>query len=174
MQVCTYSIAATHQVVDVQGYFAPDVPGGLGYTAATPQRMVDTRECWTNAITSQQQCAKVNAAGSVMAIRAPVGAEAVLVNLTLTGAQSAGFASADRCSTILAATPRTSNANVGAAGTAANLAVVPVGADGMFCVYVSVATHVVVDLQGIFSAAGQLRLSAVAPARQLDSREPGA
>ena len=86
VQVCTYSIAATHQVVDVQGYFAPDVPGGLGYTAATPQRMVDTRECWTNAITSQQQCAKVNAAGSVMAIRAPVGAEAVLVNLTLTAA----------------------------------------------------------------------------------------
>ena len=48
--------------------------------------------------------------------------------------------------------------------------VVPVGADGMICVYLSSPMHLVVDLQGSFSSAGAMRFSAIAPERRLDTR----
>ena len=48
--------------------------------------------------------------------------------------------------------------------------VVPLDPDGSFCVYLSHATHLVVDLQGSFSPTGDLRFVPVTPVRQHDSR----
>jgi hypothetical protein len=57
-------------------------------------------------------------------------------------------------------------------GSIANLAVVPVDANGMFCVQMTSSMHVVLDLIGTFSPAGDLRFVPVSPLRLLDSRPP--
>ena len=54
----------------------------------------------------------------------------------------------------------------------ANLAVVPVDADGTFCVYTSAATELIVDVQGTFSPGGDLRFAPVNSVRRLDTRIP--
>jgi hypothetical protein len=59
-----------------------------------------------------------------------------------------------------------------AGGSTANLAVVPVGADGLACLKVSTAMHLVVDLVGTFSKSGDLRFVPVSPQRMLDTRPP--
>ena len=59
---------------------------------------------------------------------------------------------------------------VGAA--VANVAIVPVGADGTFCVYVSSAMHLAVDVMGTFTADGQLQFLPITPVRVHDSRPP--
>ncbi|HEY4332145.1 MAG TPA: hypothetical protein VGM78_06235, partial [Ilumatobacteraceae bacterium] len=125
--------------------------------------------CWTDAVTGAAPCAQINPIGSVIHLRAPAGAAAVLINLTLTGATSAGFATAEPCS-MLTPTPGQSNGNVAVGGTAANLAIVPVDADGTFCVMVSAPMHVIVDLQGSFSSTGSLQFMPSAPVRRSDTR----
>jgi hypothetical protein len=57
-------------------------------------------------------------------------------------------------------------------GSIANISVVPVDADGMFCVQVTSPMHLVVDLLGAFSPTGDLRFVPVSPLRLLDSRPP--
>ena len=94
------------------------------------------------------------AAGSITTLHAPAGAAAVLVNLTLTAATSAGYVTADRCSAVVAGEQSKSNGNVAPGRTVANLAVVPVDADGSFCIYQSAAVDLIVDIQGSLSAGG--------------------
>jgi hypothetical protein len=48
--------------------------------------------------------------------------------------------------------------------------VVPVAADGTFCVFTSTATNVVIDLNGSYSAGGAARFEPIDPVRRLDSR----
>ncbi len=169
---CTTAMAPTHQVVDVQGWFGPSTQTdpGVGFTVVPTQRLVDTRECWTDPVSKVQQCATINPAGSLIRIAAPAGASAVLVNLTLTDATAPGFATAQPCSLLQAGPPGQANANVAKGKTAGNLAVVGVDPDGTFCVRVSQPMHVVVDLQGTFGASGDLRFVAVAPIRRSDTR----
>ena len=169
---CTAAMSPAHQVVDVQGWFGPSTTAdpGAGFAVVPTQRLVDTRECWTDPATAVQQCGKVNAAGSLIRIAAPAGATAVLVNLTLTEAGASGFATAQPCSLLQAGPPGQANANVAKGKTAGNLAVVGVDPDGTFCVRVSQPMHVVVDLQGTFSPTGPLRFVPVAPVRRSDTR----
>ena len=171
-EFCTYSTAQIQKIVDVQGYFAPPAAGGWGYTAQTPQRLVDTRGCWADTASGVQHCAQLNETNSVLHLRAPVGAAAVLVNLTLTDAAGDGFAMAQACS-LAQGPPGQSSGNVAAGHTAANLAVVAVDPDGTFCVTVSAPMHVIVDLQGTFSKSGALRFVPTAPVRRSDTRQAG-
>jgi hypothetical protein len=60
--------------------------------------------------------------------------------------------------------------NYAARETVANLAVVPIGADGRLCVYASSSTDVIVDLLGT-AGPGGLRFQAAAPVRLLDTRD---
>jgi hypothetical protein len=172
-QFCTYATTQTQTVVDVQGYFAPASPTGLGYTAVPTQRLIDTRSCWTDPATATQRCGQINDAGSVVRLKAPDGAAAVLINLTLTDAVADGYATAVACSLAPQATGQ-SNGNVSVGGVAANLAVVSVDPDGTFCVRVSTPMHVIVDLQGTFSSSGALRFLPTAATRRSDTRTPGA
>jgi hypothetical protein len=169
-QICTYTSAAAHDVIDVQGYFAPAAAGGWGFNLTTPTRLIDTRACQINASTAAQECAPVNAAGSIIRVQGPVGESAALVNLTLTGAKQSGYATADKCSALTAGPQTKSNSNMSAGNVAANVAVVPLDLDGSFCVYLSAAAHLVVDLQGSFSAADPLRFNPITPVRRHDSR----
>jgi hypothetical protein len=172
VQFCTYSPRQIHEIIDVTGFFAPPSAGGLGYTAVAPTRLVDTRGCWTDPVTGVQRCGAINAPGAVVRMRAPAGATVVVVNLAAVGATSPGLVTPSSCS-ILAdggATAPTVQAIVG--GTMANIAVVPVDADGMFCVALSSSMHLVVDLVGTFSPSGDLRFVPVSPLRLHDSRPP--
>jgi hypothetical protein len=160
---CTLANAGLNQVIDVQGVFAPSPVGQWGYSPAAPSRLLDTRKCTDN-------CAEVFKAGAVIKMAAPAGASAVLINLTLTDAKAAGYATADKCSSLVPGPQAQSNANVTVGRSVANLAVVPVDADGTFCVYTSSATRVIVDVQGTFSPSGDLRFIPVSSVRRFDSR----
>jgi hypothetical protein len=73
-----------------------------------------------------------------------------VVSLVATDTTGWGFLQVLDCATAPGAT---SNLNVDAAGqTRAGLAIVRFGADGRACVYTSVATHLVVDVQGYLAA----------------------
>jgi len=160
---CTLTNAGLNQVIDVQGVFAPSPVGQWGYTPSAPSRLIDTRKCTDN-------CADVFRAGAIIKMTAPAGASAVLINLTLTDAKAAGYATADKCSTLVPGPQAQSNANVTVGRSVANLAVVPVDADGTFCVYTSSASRVLVDVQGTFSPSGDLRFIPVSSVRRFDSR----
>jgi hypothetical protein len=172
-QFCATATSRAQHVVDVQGYFAPATAGGLGFTAQTPQRAVDTRECWTDPVTDVQRCKELNPAGGIVRVQAPAGATAVMVNVTTVGASTYGFASVAGCAALQAEPPSTSNVNAMIGAAVPNTAVVPVDPDGTFCVYVSAAMHVVVDVLGTFSAGGSLRFLSVTPVRVHDTRVAG-
>ena len=62
--------------------------------------------------------------------------------------------------------------NVAAIGSVANMAIVPVGADGMICVYVSSSMHLAVDVMGTFTRGVAVQFRPVTPVRVHDSRPP--
>lgn len=172
VQFCTFASTRTQQIVDVQGFFAPAVQGGLGYTALTPNRVVDTRQCWTDPITSEERCQQINQGGSIVRARAPAGASAVVVNLTAINAVSGGYVTAASCDTLVAGPQSQSNLNAVVGAAVANLAIVPVAADGTYCVFVSATMHIAIDIVGTFSNAGTQRYLPITPVRVHDSRPP--
>jgi hypothetical protein len=133
--VCAFSYGGGHLVVDAVGAFLPG-PGGAVQPVA-PVRLLDTRSGGAPL-----------AAGGTVAVAAPAGAKAVAVSLVATEAQAAGYLTAHACG---ASPPLASNVNYLAGQTIANGAIAPVGADGTVCVTTYAATHVVVDLTGVFT-----------------------
>ena len=171
-EFCTYSPNALHEIIDVQGYFAPYVDGSLAFTPAPTTRVVDTRQCWTDPVTQVQRCGKRTMSGGVVRVQAPAGAKAVVVNLTAVDALAAGYVSAGSCADANLATSHSNlNAVVGAA--VANMAIVPVAADGTYCVFTSSSMNIIIDVLGSFSEDGQLLFAPVSPVRVHDSRQPG-
>lgn len=132
----------SHAVVDVQGFI---VPGASDFTAAlTPVRVLDTR-------------AGIGARGRVAAgslqpvvVRGlPAGVTAVAVTVTAVDVSRDAFVRVARWGD---PPPESSNLNVPAGGTRANLAIVPVRADGRLAVTVNTGDmDVVVDVSGWFT-----------------------
>jgi cell wall-associated NlpC family hydrolase len=131
--VCVFTSAASHVVVDLNGWFGP--AGKASFTAQPPRRLADTRSA-----------ASALGAGSDLTLA--LSGVAVL-NLTVTSPQASGYLTAYPCGSTR---PVVSNLNFSAGETVANAAVVPASGIGTICVYSSVATHVVVDLNGTFSS----------------------
>lgn len=137
------------------------------FVALAPVRLADTRD--SGAPLPSGGALRV---GTGVAGGAPADATAVVVNVTATATTGPGYL------TVWSGegpAPLASNLNVDGAGrTLANLAIVPVAADGGIAVFTQRATHVVVDLLGAFvpapsAAAG--RLVAQRPTRVLDTRD---
>ena len=162
---CMWPSVPTHLVVDTQGAFVPDI--GLGFSLVGPARLIDTRGCTDRVGT--QVCNKRLGDAQMLSVTGAHGT-AALVNLTLTDTVGDMFAVVDRCDVLAAARPLRSNSNSGFGRTVANMAIVPLEADGSFCVWVSRSTHVIVDIQGVFEAQGTLRFVAQTPTRRLDTR----
>jgi len=101
---------------------------------------------------------------------APAGTQAVLVNLAMADAAAPGYITADRCSRLGSGPQNVASGNHRQGGAVSNLGVVPVDADGSFCVYTQQPVHIVVDYQGAFSSAGTLLFTPSAPTRVLDTR----
>ena len=161
---CLANQSAVDLIADRQGWFGPIVDGtalagGLAFTRSTPTRVLDTR------------VGARLAAGSVTRVAAgAAGASAVLVNLTMVDGVGAGYVTADRCSVLTAGPQVRSNGNHVAGVAVSNLSVVPVDADGSFCVFNQTAVHVAIDVQGTFLPTGANRFALSGPTRVLDTR----
>ena len=149
--LCVFSNTATEVVVDLQGVFVPD--GASLFTSITPDRKLDTRNS--------------GRFPTIAIAAAPPGADAVAATLTVTGGNFAGFLTAYPCA---AGPPVVSSVNWLPGETVAGAVYVPVAPDGKFCVTSNAPVDVIVDVTGVFSAAGALRFTPVAPTRMVDTR----
>lgn len=129
-QLCVYSSASTDVVVDLQALHG--LVGGA-VTAVAPWRVIDTRS--TSSID----------AGQILAVDLGQVVGAVIVNLTAVDPAGSGFLTLFPCG---GAVPLASNLNVVAGEVVANRAFVSTGGTRRFCVYSSVATDVVIDVEG--------------------------
>jgi hypothetical protein len=94
----------------------------------------------------------------------PVGAKAVVANVTVTGATVPGFVTVFPCGTV----PGTSSANYLADEAVANEVIAKLSPAGSICVYAHSAVHVIVDVAGYVPASSDYE--ALTPARLLDTR----
>jgi hypothetical protein len=134
-QVCVYTFAQAHLVMDLAGAFTAS--GGDRYRARTPQRLLDTRATGSGG-------KLLAGATRELAVDAP-GASAVVVNLAAVQPEGVGFLTAWPCDEAL---PVVANLNVQAGINRANLASVKLGASRKLCFQASTPMHLVVDLQG--------------------------
>ncbi len=133
-----------------------------GFVPLVPQRAVDTRQGRGGGRLAAGETRVVSVAG-----RVPDGTTAAAVNLTVDGADGAGYLTAWDCG----AQPGTSALNYRAAYPAGAQSVVAL-AGSSFCVYTMTATDLVVDVFGAFTPSGA-RFQPTAPQRVLDSRTDG-
>jgi hypothetical protein len=106
----------------------------------------------------------------------PSGAELALTNLTMTEIEDwwlrgSGYITAKPCGSLYDEEQSTSSGNFVESIDVANLAVIPLGSDGTFCIYHSNLIETVVDTQGYFSSTGTLAFTPLDPKRVLDTRQ---
>jgi hypothetical protein len=177
-QITLYTHGGGHLLADVSGYFLASGEAAAGrYRPLSPARILDTRI---------GVGAPKGAVGKGSAITVQVtgqggvpssGVSAVALNVTATGAPAAGFVQVVPSAGGTAA-GSSSNLNVVARQTVANLVVVPVGDSGAVDVYSSSGTHVLADVAGWFTDDSATASSTglyvpVTPARLLDTRTAG-
>jgi hypothetical protein len=129
-QLCIFASTDTDVVVDLQALHGTN---GDPVIAIDPVRMVDTRN--TGRL----------AAGQSLPLAVDATATAAVVNLTAIEPSAAGFLTLYPCASVV---PTVSNLNFVAGTIVANRALVSTAGAGQFCVYSSIDTDVVVDLQG--------------------------
>lgn len=155
-ELCVFTHAAGHVVIDLQGAFVPE---GLRFGAIAPERLVDTRESGRR---------------NPVVVDVPSDADAVAVNLTAVRGDTNGFLTADACSSggpSRSGPAEVSNVNYLPGEPVAGAAIVPVSAAGTICVWSSTSVDVVVDVTGVFSPDGGLRFQPAEPTRTLDVRD---
>lgn len=155
------SHGSTHVVLDVVGWYGDPGAAGDGYVAQAPERRFDSRESRSIAAGADRV---VPLFSSV-----PVGVSSAVVNVTALGAPANAdvqlYAAGDKPSR------RTSNLNLRRGETVANLAVVPVDAQGRVAISVSQnSVHVVLDLVGWYAPSSVRGYVPLRPARIFDSR----
>ena len=144
-----------------------------GYQPVSPTRVYDSREDEWPVGPSDSRLVRV---GGSAGIPSDDSVAAVLVNLTMTQTDGAGYLTAWAAFSD-AGRPGTSNVNVMRPGaTASNMAIVEVGEGGYIEVFSLPEAHVIVDVFGWFPSGSAF--TPVAPARLLDTRsgprpEPG-
>lgn len=135
------------------------------FTSFAPVRLVDTRNGIGTALRPID-------AGCTLVVDPGLDASvtAVAVNLTAVGSPASGFLTAYPCGVDR---PVASVVQAVAQRTIAGSTVVPLGADGTFCVYTSTVTHLLVDLFGAYSPTAGQKFEPMAPTRAFDSRTAG-
>ncbi|MCU1396216.1 MAG: hypothetical protein JWM34_4644 [Ilumatobacteraceae bacterium] len=163
--ICIASNVAVHVLADINGWFR----SGLGFTVVQPLRVFDTRPDQQQGAVSVDQHpyggpvelkVKVTGVGGVPSTN--VGA--VSLNVTAVGPVGAGYVTVYPCGT----RPNASNLNFVAGQTVPNAVLAPVSANGEICLYSSVDTHLLADVNGWFSAGSSF--SALNPVRLVDTR----
>ncbi len=133
-----------------------------GYTAVTPDRLMDTREGLGGPLMTAGVSRSLQVAGRGGVPGA--GAIAVVLNVTVTQPATAGFVTVwpsgvDR--------PVASNLNMVAGATVPNLVTVGLGTGGQVDLFSSTDAHLVVDVVGWYASG----LVPVTPGRLMDTRE---
>ena len=163
-----YNAAGTvNALVDVDGYYGPG--SGQGFTSLTPARICDTRASNTT------ECHGMTlSAGGILKVQVtgqggvPVGATAVVANVTATGPSAQSFLTAYADG---ASRPLASNLNFTAGQTVPNRVIVPLSAGGALDLYNAAGTvNAIVDVDGYFSSSVSGYFEPVAPARICDTR----
>ena len=153
-RVCVYTNATVHVIVDVSGWFAASAADGM--VPSAPVRVVDTRDSG----------ARVTDLVVGLDSLLPSGADAALLNVTVTDSTGPGYAIVYPCDQAL---PIASNINFQRGETRPNLVSSRLAADRSVCLHTSAPAHVIVDLTGAYAPGGGV-LKAVPPSRFLDSR----
>ena len=140
-------------LVDLQGWFAK----GGGFRSIGPMRLLDTRSTKTRV-----------KAGEIVDVATNLApGQGAIVNVTGIDPTSAGFITVWPSG---APKPETSNLNLAAGETAANLAIVAAGSGGRLSFAASMTTDLVVDIMGAVSATD---FRPVGPKRLYDTRNTG-
>ncbi len=166
-ELCVYASAQTDVVVDLVGTLAPD---GWRYNGVGPARLVDTREAAGAALGNVGRLAPmVPLALPVRGVAGvPTEASAVVLNVTAVDPAEPGYLTAYGCGPV----PWVSSLNFVPGHDVANLALVPLAADGSACLVTNARPHVVVDVVGWLGATGS-RLAVATPRRLVDTRDAG-
>jgi hypothetical protein len=147
-KVCFFASAPVNVIADVQGYFA-DGPG-VEFTSTSPIRILDTREGL--GVTAHHRGPLGRGEVFVLHVAGengvPADARAVLLNVTATGSEGAGFITVFPCGR---PRPIASNLNVVRGVDRANLVKVRVGERGNICIFVQYGTDIIADLDGWFT-----------------------
>lgn len=167
--VCLFTLAAAHLIVDVSGWF----PAGTYDPLPSPQRLLDSRPGSSTADGAQAGTGRLAAGQTIevdVAGRVGLGASpaTVVLNVAVTETGGPGFVTVFPCGV---QRPTASNLNHLAGQTVPNLVIAKVGAAGRVCVYTLAATHLVVDVSGSLPAASFTPLGA--PQRVVDTRPDG-
>ena len=144
-------------------------PPTTGFTALDPVRLFDTRPDEPQGVVP---VLKTRYGGpDVLTLRIPgiigvplSGASAVSLNVTVVDPIAAGFVTVYPCGD----RPSTSSLNFVAGQTVPNAVIAPLSAAGEICVFSSVDTHVIADINGWFAI--ESGFTALPPARVFDTR----
>jgi predicted acyl esterase len=171
----TFTVAALHGVTYSPASDASlsVIDSGTRFTAVTPNRLLDTRAgSGLQAFTTLGHGGTGELLVTGGSTTVPVGAEAVVLNVTATGPTAGGFLTVYPTGD---SPPTASNLNFTAGQTVANLVTVKVGAGGSVTFYnLDGATDVVVDVVGFYSGSATAgTYTPLTPGRLLDTR-PGA
>ncbi len=135
-EVCVFSSVQTDLLVDLNGALTS------GFAGLSPDRLLDTRESARVAAGSTTQVRVDNAPG------VPGSAVAAVLNVTAVNPSDGGFLSVFPCGE---AQPNASNVNFVRGQTVANAVAATIGSNGSVCVFSSVETHLLADLNGVFT-----------------------
>lgn len=158
--VCVFASAATHVVVDLNGYF----PSGAVYVGLVPFRAADTRD-------GTGVARAVVKAGTTLSVpvaprqTVPEQAMAVSANVTVTEPDRAGFVTVWPCGE---PKPWASNLNFVPGQTVPNAVIAGVGDGGAICLFTTATTHLLVDVGGYFTE--EAPYVPMVPVRAFDSR----
>lgn len=150
--VATAAGATTDVILDVTGYYLPDL-SGLHYYPLSPGRILDTRPGVADSGLTGPFASSVPRSLAVASHwGVPAGAQAITGNLTVVGQTTRGYVSA---TTVSNANPGTSTLNFPVGDTRANGMSVPLGGSGsLFLVFKGTSgtarTNLIVDVSGYF------------------------
>jgi hypothetical protein len=168
-EVCIYSLAPTDIIVDLAGWFPGDA-----FTAATPQRLVDTRDGTGGQQGKLIPTGQLNVPvhGQTLSVsgnsaQVPLSATAAALNVTIVNPERAGFATVWPCS---AERPLASNLNFVSGQVVANNVIAPIGDQGSVCFYTNVPSDIIVDIAGYFSGEAGNQFVGSTPKRYIDTR----
>ena len=177
-RVTLYTMAGTHLIADVSGYFV-DVAGMTAagrYAAITPTRVLDTRPEFAVDYAGSKPGAgtSVRARPVVLAGLPMSQVAAVVLNVTATESSAAGFVQVAPAGALVPGA--SSNLNLVQAGqTIPNLVIVPVSSSGEIDLFTQRGTHLIVDVFGWFTNGNAATSTSglfvpMVPERVLDTR----
>ncbi len=162
-ELCLFSLTDSDVVIDINGYYRTDT--GAGFVPVTPVRLYDTRSPGNAPLGGEQELVLTVAGGTP---GAPVGSQAVAINLTAIVGAGPGFVRAYPCGAPSAA--QISSINFGPGEVRANTVVTPVAADGTICLQSNTTVDVAIDLAGYYSDDSDQQFQPLKPVRMLDTR----